>query len=268
MARVGDARLISTTRSRRSTTSGRRGDGMTPFARVAAARLAPARSIAKPTRRARAGRDRPRAARPRLRHRDAAGRACGATHPGWRLAGVDASAGMLAVARAQAARPPATSTWVARAQLGAPLPFAGARSTSARRFYDTLNHLPDTPALARAFAAAAAVLRPGACWSSTSPAASGSRTGGAASNDLHAAPAGAWPSTRGFDRGDRDRDRRRDARARRAHRPLPDPRALLRRGRDRRRAAGAAGFAVEHDEAWSPFPIGGLGKTWWVARLG
>ena len=30
----------------------------------------------------------------------------------------------------------------------------------------------------------------------------------------------------------------------------------------------AAGFRVEAQEAWSPFPIGGLGKVWWVARLG
>jgi hypothetical protein len=33
-------------------------------------------------------------------------------------------------------------------------------------------------------------------------------------------------------------------------------------------ALDAAGFEVEAQEAWSPFPIGGLGKAWWVARLG
>ena len=30
----------------------------------------------------------------------------------------------------------------------------------------------------------------------------------------------------------------------------------------------AAGFSLESQEAWSPFPLGGLGKAWWVARLG
>ena len=31
---------------------------------------------------------------------------------------------------------------------------------------------------------------------------------------------------------------------------------------------GATGFAIEQEEAWSPFPVGGLGKAWWSARLG
>ena len=38
-------------------------------------------------------------------------------------------------------------------------------------------------------------------------------------------------------------------------------------GREEVRAALAAtGFAVEQEEEWSPFPVGGLGKTWWTAR--
>jgi hypothetical protein len=32
-------------------------------------------------------------------------------------------------------------------------------------------------------------------------------------------------------------------------------------------ALAAAGFDVETQEAWSPFPVGGLGKDWWLARL-
>ena len=40
-------------------------------------------------------------------------------------------------------------------------------------------------------------------------------------------------------------------------------------GRDEIAAALlAAGFAIEAEANWSPFPIGGLGKTWWAARLG
>jgi len=32
-------------------------------------------------------------------------------------------------------------------------------------------------------------------------------------------------------------------------------------------ALAGAGFAIEQEEAWSPFPVGGLGKAWWSARL-
>jgi hypothetical protein len=35
---------------------------------------------------------------------------------------------------------------------------------------------------------------------------------------------------------------------------------------DIRAALAAAGFSVEREEEWSPFPVGGLGKVWWTAR--
>jgi SAM-dependent methyltransferase len=78
-------------------------------------------------------------------------------HPGWRLAGVDVSAGMLAVAREKIGSDGVL--WV-RARLPGPLPFAeGFDAVGA--FYDTLNHLPDLDALAATFRTVAALLRPG-----------------------------------------------------------------------------------------------------------
>ena len=72
-----------------------------------------------------------------------------ADNPGWRLAGADASRGMLAAARA---KPAAASIAWARGGLGAPLPFRPSFD-AAGCFYDTLNHLPDETALAAALAA-------------------------------------------------------------------------------------------------------------------
>ena len=79
-----------------------------------------------------------------------------AMYPSWRFAGVDGSAGMLAAARA---KPRLDGVTWARAQLTA-LPFAAAFDVCTV-FYDTLNHLPDEAALARTFTALATVLRPG-----------------------------------------------------------------------------------------------------------
>lgn len=80
-----------------------------------------------------------------------------AQHPGWRLAGVDGSPAMLAVA---ARKPGGRSVAWGRAALDGPLPF-GATFDAVGCFYDALNHLGDTAALARAVAAMAAALRPG-----------------------------------------------------------------------------------------------------------
>jgi SAM-dependent methyltransferase len=78
-------------------------------------------------------------------------------HPGWRLAGVDVSAGMLAVAREKLGSDGVL--WV-RARLPGPLPFAGGFD-AAGAFYDTLNHLPDLDALEATFRGVGALLRPG-----------------------------------------------------------------------------------------------------------
>jgi SAM-dependent methyltransferase len=80
-----------------------------------------------------------------------------ALHPSWRLCGVDVSPGMLAVA---GGKPGHESVLWARARLPAPLPFTG-RFDVVGAFYDTLNHLPDSDALAATFRIVASVLRPG-----------------------------------------------------------------------------------------------------------
>lgn len=83
--------------------------------------------------------------------------ALGALHPGWRLAGVDVSPGMLDVARG---KPGSAGVLWAKARLPGPLPFRETFDVVGS-FYDTLNHLPDPGALAATFRAVAALLRPG-----------------------------------------------------------------------------------------------------------
>jgi SAM-dependent methyltransferase len=127
-------------------------DGMIPFAEVVRARLEPVlRDEAR------------RLAREGLAFLDLG---CGTgtllcglrgQHPGWKLAGVDGAAQMLSVA---VRKPDAGAIGWARARLDGPLPF-GRTFDAVGCFYDTLNHLPDTPALERALAGIAAVLRPG-----------------------------------------------------------------------------------------------------------
>jgi SAM-dependent methyltransferase len=80
-----------------------------------------------------------------------------ALHPGWRLAGVDVSPGMLAVARG---KPGSEGVLWVRARLPGPLPFRETFDVVGA-FYDTLNHLPDLEALAATFRTIAALLRPG-----------------------------------------------------------------------------------------------------------
>jgi SAM-dependent methyltransferase len=80
-----------------------------------------------------------------------------ARRPGWRLCGVDVSAGMLAVARR---KPESTGVLWTRGRLPGPLPFAQ-RFDIVGAFYDTLNHLPDLEALSATFRTAAGLLRPG-----------------------------------------------------------------------------------------------------------
>ena len=67
---------------------------------------------------------------------------------------------------AAAAKPGAGTIDWARASLAAPLPFAHPFD-AAGAFYDTLNHLPDEQALARALAAPRASSAPAASSSST-----------------------------------------------------------------------------------------------------
>ena len=232
-------------------------NGMTPFARVTAEKLVPlldreAAAVA------RAGRERPAML-------DAG---CGTgsllldvagQRPAWRFAGADASAGMLAVARAKGAN----VAW-ARATLEA-LPFARAFDVCTA-FYDTLNHLPDAQALERAFVAAAAVLRPGGVlifdvtnqhgfehWWNTDTQFSGA--GWTMSLDT------CFDSQRGIAVADVKLKRGGATRRFKIHQRYFDRYEI-------NAALLAAGFTPEQEHAWIPFPVGGLGKTWWSARLG
>lgn len=234
--------------------------GMTPFASIAAAKVTPLldREADGATR---AGRDRPALL-------DVG---CGTgtlladvrrARPAWRLAGIDASAGMLAVARDKLAGPPDVT--FARGSLGAPFPFTAAFDVCTS-FFDTLNHLPDAAALERTFAAAAAVLRQGGLLVFDVTSRRGFEEWWETSNTFTGA---GWSMAI-----DADFDRTTE---------LATADVTFTRGgqtghfqireryfsRDQIRAAlAAAGFAVEQEEAWSPFPVGGLGKAWWSARL-
>jgi SAM-dependent methyltransferase len=234
-------------------------NGMTPFARVAAAKLAQildgeAAAVAQ------TGRGRPALL-------DAG---CGTgtllldvarAHPSWRLAGADASAGMLAVARAKAMGV-ADVVW-ARAELEA-LPFGTAFDVCSV-FYDTVNHLLDAPALLRAFAAAAAVLRPGGLLVFDVTNRLGFEQWWDARNLFSGTDWRVWMDAR-FD----------------SARGVGVADVTLKRGRVKGRfqirerhfdrneinaALLATGFTPEQEHAWSPFPVGGPGKTWWAARL-
>jgi SAM-dependent methyltransferase len=182
--------------------------------------------------------------------------------PTWRLAGVDASAGMLAVARAKLAG--TGDVTFARAQLGAPLPFPAAFDVSTA-FYDTLNHLLDTEALARTFAAAATVLRPRGLLVFDVTSRHGFEDWWEASNTF-TGPGWRLSIDAGFDRSSEiaTADVTVERGGRTGHFQIRERYF----GRDDiADALLAAGFAIEEEEDWSPFPIGGLGKVWWVARL-
>jgi SAM-dependent methyltransferase len=231
-------------------------DGATPFAELALAQLEPL-----------LGRHRPAA--PVASFVDLG---CGtgelllairARHPDWRLCGVDASAAMLDVARA---KPNAgTIAWRQRALERADRDDRGddgARFDAAGAFYDTLNHLPDSAALAKTFAAVARLLVPGGLFVFDVTNALGFRrwwtgnrtwrgdgweirielafdTPDAATADVTVINAGIA------------------ARATLTERCFSD--AVI------RAALGGAGLAVESAADWSPFDIDAPGKTLFMA---
>jgi SAM-dependent methyltransferase len=237
-------------------------DGMTPFALVTRAKLAPL--LAREVRVSGAG-SAARTGRPFSFLELGCGTgtlllALGAAESGWRLAGADASAAMLAVA---ARKPRARTLTLARAALDRALPFA-AGFDAAGVFYDTLNHLPDPSALARAFVALSSVVRPG----------------GLLVFDV--------TNRQGFERWWRGRNEFRGPRWHISVEARFDPEADLGRAdvtvarngearsfelveryladEDILNALSAAGFDVERREGWAPFANDAEGKTWWVAR--
>jgi SAM-dependent methyltransferase len=249
-------------------------DGMTPFALVTAAKLAP---LLEREARARASglyegrspdgssRERPDA---QFSFLDAG---CGtgtllealrARRPSWRLAGVDASAAMLAVA---ARKPNASTLELARAALERALPFER-RFHAAGVFYDTLNHLPDLSALERAFTALAAVLRPGGLLVFDLTNQGGFERWWRGRNDFRA-PSWQISIEARFDpetetgragvtiaRGDGE-----------AARSFQLVERHFAEDEVRHRLA-SAGFTVERTAGWAPFANDIEGKTWWIAR--
>jgi SAM-dependent methyltransferase len=237
-------------------------DGMTPFALVTKAKLAPL--LAREARASAASIA--RAGRPFSFLELGCGTgtllsALAAAEPGWRLAGADASAAMLAVA---ARKPGARTVTLARAALDRALPFA-AGFDAAGVFYDTLNHLSDPSALTRAFAALSSVVRPGGLLVFDVTNRQGFERWWRGRNDFRGPRWHISVEARfdpGTDLGRADVTIAHDAEARSfelVERYLADE--------DIRGALSVAGFDVERKEGWAPFANDAEGKTWWVARL-
>jgi SAM-dependent methyltransferase len=185
-----------------------------------------------------------------------------AAHPGWRLAGLDISAGMLAQARA---KPGAGAiTW-----LEAPFERAPelGRFKAAGCFYDAFNHLADVPALARAFEGAAAALEPGGLLVFDV----NNREGYQAwwrHNERFAGPGWELVVVTSFDAGARRGRGRGRVRWDKGQHPTaaidlyercfsPDEIAA---------ALAGAGLTLERAEPWVVAPASVAGKTWYVAR--
>jgi len=186
-------------------------------------------------------------------------------HPGWRLAGLDASAAMLAEARGKHGAD--SIDWI-QARLEEPRPLvpgtAPAPFDAAGCFYDTLNHLPDAAALGQALRSIAASLRPGGLfvfdvtnedgflgwWT-------GRRTWHGAG--WRVAIAMAYDPSRRESKADVTID----------HGPETTAGALVERcfARDEWRAAlDGAGLDLVAESPWNPFPDDAPGKTWVISR--
>ncbi len=227
-------------------------DGMVPFAEVVRAKLEPALRSG-----ARGG---------PLAFLDAG---CGtgtllcglrAQHAGWRLAGVDATEAMLAVA---AHKPESSTIAWARADLDG-LPF-GARFDAVGCFYDTLNHLTDAAGLERALVSLRAVLRPCGTlffdvtnedgfprWWRGRPHFAG--------QDWRMAIEMRFDADRQLGFADVE-----ITRAGRGSQRLALVERLFSRATIRG-ALASAGFDPVSEQPWAPFDGDLAGKTWWVAR--
>ncbi len=184
-----------------------------------------------------------------------------AAHPDWRLAGADASQGML---RAAARTGAAGVAWT-RALLPAPLPFRDAFDV-AGAFHDTLNHMPDADALAATFRTVAAVLRPRGLFAFDLTNEHGFSTWWRRSVDIRE-DAFRYRCALDYDPATRtaradialtvggDETRRLTLTQRWFSEPVVE--AALR----------AAGFRLEIATPWSPFTKDDPGKTWFVAQI-
>jgi SAM-dependent methyltransferase len=181
--------------------------------------------------------------------------------PRWRLAGADGSAGMLRVARA---KPGAGRVVWARATIDQPLPFAPAFDACGA-FHDTINHLPDEPALARAFAAAAALLRPGGLLVFDVTNLVGFRLWW---NDLQRYAGRRWTITVTTTFDDASRTGAAEVAIARQDGGVGGFHVRERYFDDGQIAGAlvAAGLSVEQHAPWAPFGEAAAGKTWWLAR--
>lgn len=180
--------------------------------------------------------------------------------PDWVLCGMDASAGMLAAARAK--REAGTIVWT-RAPLEGPYPFA-ARFDLAAAFYDTINHAPDDGALGRVFRAVANVIQPGGLFMFDVTNQIGFDRWWRGRNDFRAAT---WRVTV---EAHFDRATALGTAAIEVTRPgLRGRFRLTERHFERQdveRGLAKAGFVVERAEPWSPFPWDAPGKTLYAVR--
>ena len=179
--------------------------------------------------------------------------------PHWRLAGIDGSAGMLAVARA---KPGAACVEWAQSALDA-LIVPAPRFDAAGCFYDTLNHLPDVAALRAAFRDVAAALVPGGLFLFDVTNQVGFESWWGSHRVWHGRD---WcvDVTTHYDRdrrlGHADtliQNRGEETRATLTERCFTEGEV--------RAALAAAGLNVVSDEPWSPFDTDAEGKTWWIS---
>jgi SAM-dependent methyltransferase len=234
-------------------------NGMTPFAVLTAAKLAPL--LEREAEMAAADRGQPfsvldigcgtGALLLKLRER----------RPDWCLAGVDGSAGMLTAA---AAKPRARTVAWTRARLAGPLPYRAERFDAIAAFYDTMNHLLEAEALGRALGALANVLRPGGLFAFDVTNRIGFERWWRGRNDFRGLD---WRVTV---------DARFDPHTTLGTADIAIERAGFRgtfrlterlfTEQEVQRRLAAAGFAVERADPWSPFPWDAPGKTLVIAR--
>jgi SAM-dependent methyltransferase len=189
-----------------------------------------------------------------------------ASHPRWRLCGLDASRAMLDVARRKANA--ASIEWVngtfdGAFEAGGPV----GQFRAAGAFFDALNHAAAPGALARSFAATAARLEPGGLFVFDL----NNRLGYEAWwQDRRIFTGPGWTVTidpsfdpvSGLARGRACIDRRHPP----GGRGITDVTERCFSDEEIKQALAAAGFSVELFEAWAPEPADVPGKIWCVAR--
>jgi SAM-dependent methyltransferase len=184
-----------------------------------------------------------------------------ARHPGWRLAGVDASPAMLEAARRRlaGARVELIEARIEELPAGSPFDAVGC-------FHDTLNHLPGAGALGRVFGAVARRLATGGLFVFDVNNAEGFRAWWRGGRTV-AGPGFAirfeatFDAAAGLGRGRAIVESRGGA----GSDGVTEVRERLFTPREIEAALAAAGLEAVATEPWAPFDDGVPGKTWYVA---